>query len=1211
MRYLLYGFVGLIALVVGAAAIGPAFVDWNSYKDTIAAEVFDATGRTLEINGDLALSVLPSPRLSASDVRLTSRPGAGQADMARLGALRVHVRLIAPAQRRRRGHQPDAGRSGAGLRGPKGRCQQLGHARQRRRARRRPRRTRRGGPARAIARSAFDRVRVENGSIVYRNVNDRIERKLEKITADTSADSVAGPFKVKGDLISAETPMDFEAAIGSLANRDSAPVELLLSTTDDPGTRISFKGRLSELSTKPRIGGAIEAKSTDLSKLAAAATGTATDDKRYAAWQGQPFELKSRVDASADAFALNDLSLNLAGTRATGAISVGMGEKTQLDIALKAQRLDVDKLQSVFAPAPAGTGQRRGAAPTAASTTAGPPAALSLPKDLGGSVDVAVESMTVMGGRVRGLKLKGTLAKGAVTINQATALFPGGARAAVVGTLTAKDGKPIFNGKVDARARSLRETLDWLKIDVGDVSRDRLRKFQFVAKVRTDASQIQVTDIDLALDATKLKGGVTYALRDRPSFGASIALDQINLDAYLPRGPDDQPKSASDGKAAAQTKKAATAPAPMAILNDFDANLAINVGSVTYRRTPIQGLRLNGTLLGGKMTLREAAVRSLGGARLGVAGTLTNFAGFPAFKGTVSADAKDPAGLFRVLGVAPIQGSTKVGRLKLAGKADADEKRLIIDTKLNVVGGELSIAGSVADYREKPTLNLTLKADHPDYRRLAATFGTELPAAASRRLQLVATVKGPPDVVALKSDIRVIGGTASIAGQIKMPVQTDALDLTVSAKHPDFIALMRTIAPDYRPAAAKVGEFTLATRLQGGADKIVLDKISAAIGPTTLSGTADLALDGPRPSLTANLTASDLLLDPLLPAEEGQTAKSGGNAQAGRQQQSAPAPAGQFSREPIDVAVLDSLDAKVVFAAKSLTHRKTRVDAPRLEATLKDKVLTVAKLEGKVFDGTLIASGMLNGTGIPAIDGKVTMKQASLKKALFETADIDLASGVLDLDLDLKGAGRSEHDLVASLNGVAKIGGRDGVIKGFDLPAVSDRLKQLNRTTDILSLFAAGMGGGSTKFSRLDGTFQIKNGVARTTDTKMIADAGEGTAVGTIDLPKWLINMDTKFRLSEHDKAPAFGMRLRGQLDEPRRIFQFKELQAFLLRRSVSRILKDVLPVEQKQPAAPAAGPAPTVQPAAPPPPTPKPRRQEKIKPEEILRGLLQGLQQR
>ena len=62
----------MLALLVAAVLVGPSLVDWNAHKDRIVAEVHKATGRDFSIQGDMSLSLLPVPALSAQGVRLAS-----------------------------------------------------------------------------------------------------------------------------------------------------------------------------------------------------------------------------------------------------------------------------------------------------------------------------------------------------------------------------------------------------------------------------------------------------------------------------------------------------------------------------------------------------------------------------------------------------------------------------------------------------------------------------------------------------------------------------------------------------------------------------------------------------------------------------------------------------------------------------------------------------------------------------------------------------------------------------------------------------------------------------------------------------------------------------------------------------------------------------------------------------------------------------------
>ena len=94
LKKILIGILALLLLLVLAALIGPRFVNWNGYKDRVAAAVLQATGRALAIDGNISLALLPSPTLSVEGVRLANLPGGSAPDMAQLKSLDVHVALI-------------------------------------------------------------------------------------------------------------------------------------------------------------------------------------------------------------------------------------------------------------------------------------------------------------------------------------------------------------------------------------------------------------------------------------------------------------------------------------------------------------------------------------------------------------------------------------------------------------------------------------------------------------------------------------------------------------------------------------------------------------------------------------------------------------------------------------------------------------------------------------------------------------------------------------------------------------------------------------------------------------------------------------------------------------------------------------------------------------------------------------------------------------
>jgi AsmA protein len=94
LKFLLGLVVLLVVLVVIAVVVLPMVIDPNDYKDEIAATVEKQTGRTLSIEGDLALSVFPWLGLDIGPTQLSNAEGFAAPYMARMEAVEVRVKLL-------------------------------------------------------------------------------------------------------------------------------------------------------------------------------------------------------------------------------------------------------------------------------------------------------------------------------------------------------------------------------------------------------------------------------------------------------------------------------------------------------------------------------------------------------------------------------------------------------------------------------------------------------------------------------------------------------------------------------------------------------------------------------------------------------------------------------------------------------------------------------------------------------------------------------------------------------------------------------------------------------------------------------------------------------------------------------------------------------------------------------------------------------------
>jgi len=92
---IILGLVAIVAvLIVVLAIVLPFIIDPNDFKNQIATAVQENTGRTLNIDGDISLSVFPWLGLEIGPTRLSNAQGFGEQPMASMQKVQVRVKLL-------------------------------------------------------------------------------------------------------------------------------------------------------------------------------------------------------------------------------------------------------------------------------------------------------------------------------------------------------------------------------------------------------------------------------------------------------------------------------------------------------------------------------------------------------------------------------------------------------------------------------------------------------------------------------------------------------------------------------------------------------------------------------------------------------------------------------------------------------------------------------------------------------------------------------------------------------------------------------------------------------------------------------------------------------------------------------------------------------------------------------------------------------------
>ena len=1131
MRKTAIGLAILLFAALGGLLVAPQFVDLERYRPQIAERISNWSGRPVTLGGPISLSLIPSPHLSVQNLIIANVPGARTPEM-------VHVRRVDAAV----SFLPLlAGRievTSARLVQPVFSLERLADG------------TDNwafgkvtvaapagglgasGGPPPLPGTPRAEGLKV--GGLTIKVASLSIDDgSVSYRSGDTLRTAEHISFSITGDAVSA--PLRAEGTLTLLGTTLAVGVDVgrvgrgelpvSLTVASESLGSAEFAGMLQLQAAQPGAKGKLTLKSAN---PAAAAAFVSVDTLPPVL--AKATRITGDLDATSGAIALDHASIEVGDIKADGTLRASLGSATAIAAKLTLNSLDVDGiLAERAATAPSGAGKGPAQHGTASTSLASAVRnQWQLPPGVTATVDLGIDGVTWRRSVMRQVRLEAGIDGGKVEITRFGAQLPGGTEVAIAGTVDAA-AAPRFVGTVKANADNLRDFLHWSGVAVEGVPSDRLRRATMSSRVEVDDRVMEVRALDFTFDASHLTGAATIVMRDRLALGARITVDQLNLDAYVSGG--QTPAGAASSSAAPSTAAEVTASAAAGLT----------------RVTVLQAI--SDALIGFDANI-DASVDTL------------IWRGQPIRKVRVTATLESRDLTLRELSVNDLGGAQ--GKLSgyFQGIGTAQPKtQFAFDMRGPELGRVLRLLStSVAS---------------------ADTFGP---------FSLGGAIERQAGQFTLDTDVEVGGGKLHVTGDSPTP---DTWALTASLEHPSFNRLMHLASNRYRPQGGELGPVKFDGTLAWSPGSAVIRKFTAVVGGVNVDGSLQIAL-GSRPMVSATLTLDELAIDKFMPARqtasldapEGQPAPGVMLAQAGS---GSPRVAGErWSRAPIDLDFLQPFDADVTVTAKGLSWASARIEDPRIKLTVKDSVLSVSRLSGRLFGGALAASGSVEASSVPRFRIAVQLAGADFKQALAPSGTSRL-EGAFDLDGSLISAGESPQALIARLDGTVSLRGRDGVINGINVQAVNQRLSQVKGLGDLASLMKAATSG-STRFTKLEGGFKLADGIARSDDLHLVAEGGDGTGTATADLPNWTVSSRTDVRLMGVPGTPPLGIALKGPMEQPDWSIDVSAIMRAFAAHAVDRVL----------------GPD---QSGAAPPDSGQNDQPKRLKPKDILRDLLKNPQ--
>lgn len=1166
MRRLIVGIVVLAIVLGGALVVAPSFIDWSKYKPEIIGRVHDATGYEVSIGGALSMRVLPSPRLLVEQLSVAS-PTGGKEPLLALDRAEVAVALfpllsgqvvvnkVYLKKPQIRLEVAADGTSSWLVPKKEGDAAVAGSSSS----------STAGGTGADVGKAvSLNDVGIEDGSLIYTDHKAGKTYAVDKIDVSLHGDTLSGPFSASGSLEYAGQEIKLSAKSGRIES--GADSVALSANVELPKTssKISYQGVVG-LKGDHEIQGETDIDTTslkDLGSVGGASLPAALD---------KPLTAKGMLTASASQVSYQNLKFTFGGADFTGNLSAQNlkgGEKPMaIDVNLSTDK-PVDLTAAAAAVNAEKPAEKRKGKGSAASTDGFLPPTMTLPAGMTAKVILAAPAVQYddlklgnvnLSGDWEGQKADGRLkatVSGGGNIDLGFKLSFGSASRATSGDMVLSDPVVTYTVAVSAP--------DGKKAFGPFVPKDKAKDILPLLKgavalnaegdVRPSTASIKKGSLTIQDTALAMSGSYTPGKKGgRDAVALTASADKIDADRWMALVSPEKEKPAK--AAAGAPSKEAVKEVAQKLQLPLDLDLSLSANSVRWNGETYSKFALVAQSDGKKLNLKTL-------------------------------QAQDPN------------------------------------------GNGILAAGTIGDVSTLKDLDINLQAKTADLKKLAVGIDPKYATLPDtlKQAEVRATLKGETDKMNVVANVMALDSTLDASGTVVNPLENLTISgLTLRLKAANYADLAKFFNPAFRAGTEIKKNLDIYASIKREGNVYTLSDLRGTVGPSTFTGDVTADVSNARPAIKAKLTMGDVPLNDLI-GHEGR-ARSAGEVKA--QSPGASSGGGRWSKTPINADVMHKFDLDLTASVKSLSYGTWQLANGVVNLALKEGTLTVTKLTGGMYGGQVSLTGKLAApektNGPLTVDGSAKLQNVALESFVTSFSGgsrLVKASGSVSVDADIKTSGSSPAAMISALSGNGNADGKNLVFQGFDLARLSRTLAMPSSSVanNIGSVLGTTMSGGTTTFDTLDSKFTINNGIVNIGTLNLTGKDASIASPGTVDLPNWRIDMTSTITLAEPKDAPPLKMEFKGPLDQPGKAFGQNALNAYFGAK-VQNMLMNTL---QKRGILPGM-PAPTAaQPAAgdqqgtvadPAQQQPQPQQQQqqqskKIKPEDVFKGMLEGVLQ-
>lgn len=719
----------IIIVLIALALVAPGFVDWNKYKPQAVAQAKALTGYDVALNGDLGLSILPSPRIFIENVEVVAPQGSAEDHLVRVKRLDV-ILALAPLLT----GKVDV--SSVKLVEPDIALQVFDDGRQNWMTPELEALTKKDVQAnseQSVAQKqksapaiALRDVSIEKGKFVYRAGKGAAPTEVTDVNVDLSADTLQGPFNINGKITTAGQTIEMDAKTGKIdkaANSIAINVNAAAKPLD---ALVKFSG-VAGLSEPYDIQGETEIKISSLKdKLKNSPVNI----------DGDAVVLKGLLTGNKNAASFKEAVIDAGGNQFKGDIAAGFAPVKLTARLSAAKPVNLDTMVKTEAGA-AKSGKGGGAGAKSAGLL---PPTIELPASFEADVALSAPGLTLRGQGFKDVKLAFAKSGNVFTGGFAAAEIPGKGSMDAKADLkfasksVSKTGgeiysDPTLSGTIKGQTQNIAQTVEAF----GGARNPTLDSFKTAAidgsfSVATDVMKLNSSTVRLGDMAMTV--AAAYSPRGtRPAVALDISADTINFDEL-------QKKTGGGNGGEATTKKQDSKGSIEETLRKiaipYDVDFDVGVQNAVLQGQKITGLRAQGTARENALKFTNLSAQNFAGSSFKLEGGIGNLKDLKAIDVKFAGESSDVKGVAKMAGLDPAALPANIEKAALNATLSGDMAKMAVKGSVKALNGEVIASGDVGNPLSSLSIsNMSVQIKHRSLSEALRIFAPSAPQYAS------------------------------------------------------------------------------------------------------------------------------------------------------------------------------------------------------------------------------------------------------------------------------------------------------------------------------------------------------------------------------------------------------------------------------------------------------------------------------------------------